>query len=717
MPIIENLKPYFEKFELLPPFNKKLVDIPNEDYELDVVDVGETVNLGETPVKFSGSLKMGPKLFVFNDPIDNNRDVDQECDDIISGDSVDDEVLIIPDYSKHAYIQYGLDAFLKAGVDSNSLGFSFSGNAKLRVNSYKIHENDKNLLDAVIQDFSDFQWIFSFEDLRKIKENEACSLEFSGMLSSSLEVSWSDLYSGSLMNVSKLVKLGAPLAINIDAGLTIGFDFSIKDDFLLVIKKIPGSKFEVGFKKNKIQSTGAGAQIGISASLSEIDLDKLVDNLLQQLYKLDKDKIDELLNKSDINQLSEGESETVNRIIETLGISSTGIKLDELKEKWNKLIDQIKESVRVYIESKIEVGVQFEYSQIKTNNCFLIAEFSETALKKYHPQLIKFKVNKIVEDKFEGLSVKKFLLEKGYKRTRGFGLGLKIAEHKLSIDHEASIELIERLNEKGSLHIVSKSERSYEGNWFSDSFSWTAGLLAETEGFVQKPRMDDLNFSLNLGFEWNENKKLEKNQIKKIADVAGLWGIIPEYKLYKVKGMLESDLKTKVAEDIKVSISLNIPHNILKDILYAIDKVKNQNSHYSLFAQAMAACMVPSDNSIAERIQEHGNYFLLYLKGDHIDHPTVQKYSGYISERHFDSLDKSIDIILNRSNERYSEAIIKEVIKGFNKFHNNIYRVKVLGYIMQYYARIINRLDDIEPTFQISYKKGSQESVMNFLKQ
>ena len=106
----------------------------------------------------------------------------------------------------------------------------------------------------------------------------------------------------------------------------------------------------------------------------------------------------------------------------------------------------------------------------------------------------------------------------------------------------------------------------------------------------------------------------------------------------------------------------------------------------------------------------------MYLKGENRDHPTIRKYSGYINDSHLSQLAKSISVLVNKGDENYSSDSLKRVIKGFNKFHNNIYRVKVLGYLMQNFAQIIGRSNEIESVFQITYKKGKKKYCYEYYK-
>ena len=334
---------------------------------------------------------------------------------------------------------------------------------------------------------------------------------------------------------------------------------------------------------------------------------------------------------------------------------------------------------------------------------------------------LKFKFNNLLKNENGGLTIKKFLQEKSYKRKSGFGFDLKIAETGLGIDHESAIELLERTNEKNQRHIASKSAKSYEGQFFGETFKWTAGLHAETDGFVDNPRIIDINCSLHLGFEWQENKRLEKNEINKISDTAMLWGLIPQYKLDDLRDNLSDTLKSKDVTDITVALKLEVPADVFKSIITNLQKLRQENirNYYSIMATSLAACMFHNKDTMSQRISEHGSYFLLYLENgnQHRDHPTIRKYRSYISENHISQLEHAIEILVNRGEEHYSANSLKDIIKGFNKFHNNIYRVKVLGYLMFYFARIVRREDEIEPSLKISYQSGNEQKVMNIIRQ
>lgn len=722
MPLINNLEEYIKALEILPAFQKTLADIPNEDYTLDVMDINETITIDKKPIQFIGSLITGPKIFVFNDPGDNTRDVEEFEHDLVSTENSDDEVLIVPNYDTHAIIQYGLGVSVKAGASLEKFGFSFSGSAKARVATYKQHPRTYSLLKASVLDLKSFPWIFNLEEVKNLKNNEACSLEFAGELKSSLEVSWSDLYSGSLMGISKMLKVAAPLTVEVDAGATVQFDFGIQDDFVLVIKKVSGTKFEVGVKKNKKQSIGAGAKIGMSATLVENSqgvLEKILESLLEQYLKKSKNEIAQILSKASKLDLSPEELAILQIIMDSIGFTGVNDKIEEIKIEWEKHLEKVRETIRKIATSKIEVGINFEYSQIKTENCFLLGEFSDTALEKHHSDLIKFNLKSILKDGNDGVTIKKYLEEKSYIRKNGFGFDLKFGQKGVGLDIENSVEILIRKNEKdGFLYLSSKSAKSYEGRFFGESFKWIAGLHAETKNFVYDPTISDLDFKQHLGLEWSESKKLEKNEIYKIIDTSVLWGLINGYDRDAAYARLSQELKTKKAKNIQVSLKLEIPEDTFKEIIRTMYEVKTKNlkAFYSNFAFALAASMFNRNDSIRDRIEKHGTNFLNYLTSPNSNlSEELKPYASLINPSQIGQLTNAIDMIIKRGGETFSEDALKKIIKAFNKFHNNVYRVKVLGFMMLHFARIAGRADEIEPTLKITYSQGKDEKVINMI--
>jgi hypothetical protein len=722
MPIISNLTEYLKKLEVLTPFQKPLSDIPNEDYKLDVLDINETLPIAKAPIQFIGSLNMGPHLFVYNDPDDSGRELEQDEHDIVSTQDSQDEVLIVPNYDTHAIIQYGLAVSVKAGVSNEQLGFLFSGSANVRVNTYKQHPKTYSLLKATTQDFKSFPWIFNIQELKDLKNNEACTLQFAGELKSSLEVSWSDLYSGSLLGVSSMLNAQAPLTIEVDAGATVQFNFGIQDDFVLVIKKVSGTTYKVGVKKNKMQSLGAGAKIGFSASLAEKSqgvLEQILNSLLEQYLQKGKEEIATVLAKPKIADLVQKEQDTLKMIMETMGYTGPTDKIAEIKAEWEKYLTKIRETIQKVATAKIEAGVNFEYSQIKTENCFLLGEFSVDALEKYHSDLIKFNMVSILNDQDPGVKINKFLEEKSFQRKRGFGFDLKFGEKGLGLDFESTIEILTRKNEKpGFLYVSTKSGKSYEGEFLGDKFKWIAGLQAGTKDFVKDPKISDLNFKQYLGFEWSEKNRLEKKIINKIVDTSILWGLISGDERADAQKKLIDELKTKKAKNITVSLNIEIPEDTFKEIIRTIYEVKQRSlkNFHSILSFALAACMFNKDDSIRDRIDKHGNNFLEYLTRPSYNlSEELKVYAGYINQSQIGQLNNAIDIIINRGGESFSEDSLKKIIKGFNKFHNNIYRVKVLGFLLFYYARIAGRGAEIEPSLKITYTKDDKEKVINMV--
>jgi hypothetical protein len=325
----------------------------------------------------------------------------------------------------------------------------------------------------------------------------------------------------------------------------------------------------------------------------------------------------------------------------------------------------------------------------------------------------------ILNDQDPGVKINKFLEEKSFQRKRGFGFDLKFGEKGLGLDFESTIEILTRKNEKpGFLYVSTKSGKSYEGEFLGDKFKWIAGLQAGTKDFVKDPKISDLNFKQYLGFEWSEKNRLEKKIINKIVDTSILWGLISGDERADAQKKLIDELKTKKAKNITVSLNIEIPEDTFKEIIRTIYEVKQRSlkNFHSILSFALAACMFNKDDSIRDRIDKHGNNFLEYLTRPSYNlSEELKVYAGYINQSQIGQLNNAIDIIINRGGESFSEDSLKKIIKGFNKFHNNIYRVKVLGFLLFHFARIAGRAAEIEPSLKITYTKNGKEKVINMV--
>ncbi|WP_373398615.1 hypothetical protein V8V91_02500 [Algoriphagus halophilus] len=69
---------------------------------------------------------------------------------------------------------------------------------------------------------------------------------------------------------------------------------------------------------------------------------------------------------------------------------------------------------------------------------------------------------------------------------------------------------------------------------------------------------------------------MEKKEIYKIIDTAVLWGLINGYDREEAYLNLSSELKSKNAKNITVSLNIEIPEDTFKEIIRAIYEVKKQ---------------------------------------------------------------------------------------------------------------------------------------------
>ncbi|MFD2240384.1 hypothetical protein ACFSMX_04980 [Flectobacillus roseus] len=608
-------------------------------------------------VNFSFGLSGNFNIQLFNSP----DDIDQ--DKVIGSNDA-----IIVRNPNEGWLKYKVESVLKSATESElkNSGFditpSLDGLKKITLSSYRLHDSLTNKLrDSVISDFKPYLLIVNPDHLTKLKPREVLRSELSGSLKASVSLNWSDIFVGNLSLFRNLMGANQVLVLDIGTSLNVDFELEIKDNFSLSIQKTTDDTFDVKLKKSKSSVTSGGVSAGLTVGFKDPKaVQKILGNVAENLWSDLKGRIQPILDKNPLSKLNDTELKVVKQVAVYLGVDLTIV---EYVADFQKVLE---EKIGVVIEkiakAKIELGFGYDYRRIKTSEVLFQAELNSKAIQKYHPSLIRFKLEAtdlhpgILTDlrlaqesntELEGVNLKSYLKETKLISASSWGFSLGILKWSLKGKDHLEIEQVVRENEKGNQQVAFKGVRDYTGDFFGDYHSWQVDFNAEMERFSQKtvPLANELNYSLYFNSQWKQPKTFGEEDMLNIVDQSVLWGVIKPEQFDSVYKQI-SDFQTGVnVKNVNASIHLKFNPDTFNTLILKIAYLIQHRSSFniSLIANALGASMsYRKEFAVRRSISARENLYGKLWKACMLDED-----DNFISE------------IIN-DDERYSLALLSE---------------------------------------------------------
>lgn len=722
----------------------------------------ESVNIQGVTFTIGAGARVSIKLF--------NDEDDKDEDEFVGA----KDASISFDSQSEAYLKYtnAISGKLDANLPVSSVGFDLSltseGNAKSVF--YKKHSNTDIINTAFLADISHYHTIFDPADIESLKESDALAFLVNGSLSSSIKISWSDIFSSSLSLLAGILPVPVTLDLNLTPSLMATVNFSVKDDFRYFIKKLPNEECLVIFKKGKVTSmgisAGAAIQVGLSNSNElEQQLNELYGKIIESVFGHTADEIDSALQtvKSDI--ADESQEEVVKQLL-------AYFKLDKIPNSINILIDKIDaikkiipDKIKAIANASLELSFSYQYKRLSEENEILSVKLPTAELianNKYHTDLLKFKLGRLLDDlrdnKVTGAVVNSYLNEKKLTVNKSWGFGLQIFDFNLLGKDYTDLKDVVRTNLGNTAQQISMERvLGYKWSLGKPAGSWKGLITADMAGYSKQaiPGMDEFDISMLVN-QISETTRLRENDFRDLIDFAVLWGAI---KAANVTNVVTKYLPKVNIKDKKVMAE----HKLLfspaafKLLMRTISNIGWNGLNLKYLAMAMGASMTYiSDYQFrrdpATRQQTYGGLWLGYLNDfdpntDPADFAAAAEgvirgmgnpdnlaqfeadpgnwifgdtYAGVI--RSNPSLQSDLkDFILgvqnlNNAVQQHSQyTSFNNAYKKISGVFSQSFSLRTIGSFLMLYARDLNILSEISQVFTITIDPdGDAPEVINF---
>ncbi|UOE46862.1 hypothetical protein MTO98_20885 [Mucilaginibacter sp. SMC90] len=725
-------------------------------------DGAESVNIQGVTFTIGAGAGVSVKLF--------NDEDDKDEDEFVG---VKDAPIIFNSESE-AYLKYtnAITAKLDANLPIASAGFDLAltseGNAKSVF--YKKHANTDIVNAAFLQDIIHYHTIFDPADIEDLDEDDALAFLVTGSLSSSIKISWSDIFSSSLSLLAGILPVPVTLDLSLTPSLMATVNFSVKDDFRYFIKKLPNKECLVIFKKGKATSTGVSAgaaiQIGLTNS-SELEnqLEELYEKIIESVFGHTANEIDTALQKIKGGVADADQEEMVKRLL-------IYFKLDKVPDSINTLIAKIAaiktiipDKIKAIANASLDLSFSYQYKRLTEENEILSVKLPTKELianNNYHKDLLKFKLTGLLDDlrdsKVAGAVVNSYLNEKKITVSKSWGFGLQLFDFNLLGKDYTDLKDVVRTNLGNTAQQISMERvLGYKWGLGKPAGSWKGLITADMAGYSKQaiPAIDEFDISMLIN-QISENTRLDEDGFRDLIDLAVLWGAI---KVADVTAVVTKYLPKVNVKDKKVLTE----HKLLfspaafKLLMQTISSIGWSGLNLKYLAMAMGASMTYiSDYQLrrdpAARQQTYGGLWLGYLNDfdpdtdpgdfaaaaeevvrnmgnpDHLAQFEADPgnwifgdtYAGVI--RSNPSLQSDLkDFILgiqnlNNAVQQHSQyTSFNNAYKKISGVFSQSFSLRTIGNFLMLYARDLNILSEMSQVFTITIDPdGDTPEVVNF---
>lgn len=435
-----------------------------------------------------------------------------------------------------AWLKYSLGAEVTARA-SGSIGVaggSVSGDRSLRLLSYKRHDAADTIGSSIAADLLEISSPLSVADILALAPQEATALKIRGKLSARLTLSWADIFSTSLHELSDLFGAdGGAFLIEVAGSANVSFTATIDDDFTLcfVREKASGERpIRVALRKSISHDQRFLAKAGVRVEFADPSAVKaVVDNVLGGVLGMPAAALKAIERAPSLKSVPEKYRALVAALAERFGIEDLD-PLQPIKIKLRQLDALLNDRIDRLARTKVTLGLQYEYLRIASEASLLEATVSEAALGRLHAALLAFDFATVLDDAGPGLALDFFLHQKTVDRVRawGFSLGigtwLKLAGKQTRRDLFVSRRYVSADGEQLTQAYLGSTLYTAKANTWSAEYG--AMLKADLEEARAPQETMARDFKCGLHLWWEENKLRADSGLPRIVDDAVLWGVI-----------------------------------------------------------------------------------------------------------------------------------------------------------------------------------------------
>jgi hypothetical protein len=514
-----------------------------------------------------------------------------------------------------AWLKYKTNAHVKAGanVDLSFLATGVEGALTVGLLDYHSHGLTENIRQALRADATNLRAAVRAEDLNRLKLHDAMALQIRGNLKASVEVSWSDVFTTNLNQLTRFLQSNELLALKTSLGATLAANVTLTDDFFVVFSRASASAINVGIRKARSRGIGVSTGLGLKVEFKDADaVEEVLQQTLEGIAGISLAQVDELFNQLTSSGLDAEANQKLDMLLSRLQLDQFKNDPAGLKTEWQKIRNEVTETISEIAHSKITAGVSYEYLRLSTETNLLEVTLSETDARLMHPYFVKGDLSRVIDwMKSSGKEPVRYFSQRTLKTSSALGFSLGFNDWSLLSKSAKSLEVVEQKNWNNQRRIAYQGIRSYEGDLFGlDKTSFSTDLKADTAYFLDNPRAVDLYYGLHLVMS-HTGENLSNKGMRHAVDAAIVWRVIDEAQEEHVMQQIR-ELQGS-GQKVETRLELKLDDARFRDLLPLIAQARLDD-----FAQALARSMpwhtMKARSIVDIREQVYQPAWLAYLK-------------------------------------------------------------------------------------------------------
>jgi hypothetical protein len=491
----------------------------------------------------------------------------------------------------HSWLKYSVDARIKAGTSGGlgALGFTLDASRSLTLASYRRHSPNETVAGAVRADLGSFKSILSPADISSLPEGDALGLHARFGIKGSLELRWADVFSRALGALGSSLARDELLAVKISSSVGAELSYTIEDDCSLVFSRTKNGWVRLSVLKTDERSFAATIGIKVSAEHVKPEaIETASRSALDGLAGMPAAEVTALLSKSSLSALGKRERTLFDGLTRRLGLDRQTAGIENLKARWETLREELPGKIKALAASKLEAGLSYEYSRIRSNSVLLQALIRDTAISGHHEALLKGHLSPLLQDiraKRDTVVLERYLNESTLETRKAFGFTLGTEKWAISGKTLKRVKTIVRRDISGKELVCFDAARVYSGQWGKGRVSWTVDLDASMNQYSRSTPAPatEFTYGLHLTFEWAAAKP-KTPFLNEVLDHAIVWKIIAPGDFKEAKERLHSECSQ--SETVIFTAQLVLDDYSVRWILHHVE-----NQPELRFASSLGAAM------------------------------------------------------------------------------------------------------------------------------
>ena len=487
------------------------------------------------------------------------------------------------------WIKLRAEAGIKASVAAelqDLVGIEVGADASVAVAQYRKGSTGTSARDAFLAAIAAPAFATSLPDVQALDIGDVLMFRRGGSLSAGVTVTVSDIFTGQIGTLGRLLGSAGPIVLAVSAGATLEVEVSVKDEFLVVFSRHGKDAWRAGVRKAEASKVSASVDAGIEARVKNPKvLERLVKDAIAAAIGQPLNKVKALLTKRTLADLKPAEKKLFDAVAERLGAGGVIASLDDLGGRIADLEGKAEGLITDVIRARVTLSFAYEYSRIAQHVNLLQVTLSGKALAQFHGDLVagrSFPLLDAVRQGAPGVTLDSYLNQKTLTRAAAWGFSLGIGKWvDVGGQDFRKITKVERTNAEGALQRSYLGTRGYTGKWVGESFEWSVDLRADMKGYAKPVKVNSYTFGLHVA--WGASQKsLSQPELEQWLDVALLWKVLSDRGATEVRDALAPAIGTNA----HVSVQLTVPNTVVRSVLPLLATTTPE-----AYAGAMAAAM------------------------------------------------------------------------------------------------------------------------------